>query len=477
MRHSNNDYIQQRFLVKGDLELLSPLLLGTGHGADTDLEILRDGTGRPFIPGTSWAGVLRSLVESEQNNVPWTNDLVKRLFGFSNQQDGRQSQLITYDLPLSQNDDPQVEVRHNVALDEKTRTAGHGKLFDYEVLTANQKFDFTLELVLRAQDDQQGMLRLVTTLLAYLQSGRVRLGAKTRSGYGQVKLNELEARLFDLREEDDRTDWFSGRRQLKPFSLDDWPYKPAQFSPYLAEIKGRFYLDGPLMISMEPDPEEAALPVKNNEGNSQSKEPDAVQLQSGGKPIISGTALKGAIRHQLFKIMHTMDPEHARERLVALFGKEGEPEKEDQDKKPARAGRLTVSEAVIEGKYTLPDQMRTRIDYLTGSVLETALIHQRPVWSERTAYVDLVFQIESGADWEVAWLLQALKDLWTGWLTIGGSASIGRGRLRGETLEILHQKFSEPGKITRTEDGIKIDNPEVIWHLDAAWQRYLGGEQ
>ena len=101
MRNTHS-HIQGRLLVKGNLILQSPLLIGTGHGVDSDLEILRDGTGRPFIPGTSWAGVLRSLLHNALKTSDFDKSQLETLLGFSDKNSSRQSALITYDLPLSE---------------------------------------------------------------------------------------------------------------------------------------------------------------------------------------------------------------------------------------------------------------------------------------------------------------------------------------------------------------------------------------
>ena len=58
-----------KIIITGMLMLDSPLLIGQGgHTAEAsqaDIQVLRDGEGRPFIPGTSLAGVLRDFCERE----------------------------------------------------------------------------------------------------------------------------------------------------------------------------------------------------------------------------------------------------------------------------------------------------------------------------------------------------------------------------------------------------------------------------
>ena len=65
----NRESIIGKVLLKGKLVLCSPLLIGSGvqrEGSDVDTQILRDKNGRPFIPGTSVAGVLRAAFSQEK---------------------------------------------------------------------------------------------------------------------------------------------------------------------------------------------------------------------------------------------------------------------------------------------------------------------------------------------------------------------------------------------------------------------------
>lgn len=48
-----------------EFELTSPLAVGSGENNITDKDIVRDGRGIPYIPGSSLAGVYRSLFSGE----------------------------------------------------------------------------------------------------------------------------------------------------------------------------------------------------------------------------------------------------------------------------------------------------------------------------------------------------------------------------------------------------------------------------
>ena len=50
-------------VVKGILKLESPLLVSSGRDLYSDKDFVLDSSARPFIPGTSLAGALRSFSE------------------------------------------------------------------------------------------------------------------------------------------------------------------------------------------------------------------------------------------------------------------------------------------------------------------------------------------------------------------------------------------------------------------------------
>ena len=61
------DTFQSRLTIDGYLVADSPLRVGTGRVSaitGTELPVIRDAIGRPFIPGSSLKGALRSHLES-----------------------------------------------------------------------------------------------------------------------------------------------------------------------------------------------------------------------------------------------------------------------------------------------------------------------------------------------------------------------------------------------------------------------------
>jgi hypothetical protein len=110
----------------------------------------------------------------------------------------------------------------------------------------------------------------------------------------------------------------------------------------------------------------------------------------------------------------------------------------EQHKEHPTASRLLVAEALIEDGATLV-QNRVAIDRFTGGALETALFGEAPHVGGTTT---LRLTIRRPKEAHIGLLLLLLKDLWTGDLALGGTSSIGRGRLRGVEATLTY-KHSE----------------------------------
>lgn len=67
-----------KLVLEGVITLCSPLLIGCGSKDHSDVDIIRDGNNRPFIPATSFIGALQHFIKIERRE----NDL-KQFWGFT----------------------------------------------------------------------------------------------------------------------------------------------------------------------------------------------------------------------------------------------------------------------------------------------------------------------------------------------------------------------------------------------------------
>ena len=79
------DKIINRIYIKGNLLLISPLILGCGEDENSDIDLIRDWEGNPFIPASSIAGAIRnymdSILEKDQPDRKKENEIIRSFFG------------------------------------------------------------------------------------------------------------------------------------------------------------------------------------------------------------------------------------------------------------------------------------------------------------------------------------------------------------------------------------------------------------
>lgn len=222
------DKFQSRLKLIGEVETLTAIRIGAGRSTSpisSDLPVVRDAANHPYIPGSSFKGVLRSYVESVLRSIanhrhivcnPTNNDehcitrdemedlrekrddqlilektcWVCQLFGSL----WYASKLQIRDLHVQPNSwFDQYQQRDGVAIDRDTETASDGKLYDYEVVPAGVLFDFHV-IVDNAEDWQLGMLYLG---LSAFEKGELTIGGGSSRGLGAIELSLNSSSYID----------------------------------------------------------------------------------------------------------------------------------------------------------------------------------------------------------------------------------------------------------------------------------------
>lgn len=472
--------IVRRIVIQGLLQLCSPTCLGSGDAENTtDLAIVRDRISRcALLTGASITGALRSyLREYEQGyqSEEAQGDLATLLFGAIRQNDdGEQSPLIVYDSISSQS--PTIELRDSVKIDSDTGTAQDKGKYDLELLAAGTQFPLQFELlvdeaIITTSEKADALVKALAIALRGLEQGDISLGMKKHRGFGRCQVKQWKVEDFNLTDTQQLKNWLN---------YDHWtPYrlvKNPESQPSIAdslEVDLTDELDQRDRFTIEAT-FELATPMLIRSGELEAKAaPDTVHLKSyrHGKPVpvISGSSLAGVLRHRAERITNTLAKPPA---LVnQMFGFV----EEDMEDKAALASRLIVRESEIkmppasQKNAQPPELVQTRIaiDRFTGGAYSGALFQEQPVFNSGQPQVTLELELQQpksqsksqSKSYEVGLLLLLLKDLWTEDLPIGGTSSIGRGRLTGKSAKIsLHGKDSKYWEITQ-ENGLKVSMP------------------
>lgn len=228
------DTFRNRLEITGTLSTITALRIGAGSDPEptgSDLPVIKDALDRPYIPGSSFKGAMRSRLESflrgilgsdrslvanPANNEEWSitsseirelqeqfnsdqaltdaiiakTDLISRLFGSP----WLASKFQVRDLTVVAEDwFGQYQERDGVAIDRDTEIAADGKLYDFQVVPAGTSFEFKA-VVENAEEWELGLLVIG---LHQFESEQVPLGGGSSRGLGVVRLEIDRLKWFD----------------------------------------------------------------------------------------------------------------------------------------------------------------------------------------------------------------------------------------------------------------------------------------
>lgn len=434
---------QGKLILTGTIELLSPAIIGSGEGERSDLDVIKDSGGKPFIPATSFAGVLRHTIKPQ--NI--SDDKLDHFWGTKESDKPekiRQSSLICNDLTADKFD---ISVRDGVAIDNKKGIAKEKAKFDYEIIELGSIFNLHLEVNLDGKDNIFKK-QMLATIISLLKNEKIRIGAKTNNGLGKIKLKEYKTYEFDFSKKQDAIAWF---KYLYDGSLPE---------PVNLNVK-------PFNISKNQFVIDACFTIKNSlivrSYNIDPNLPDTEHIKSGYDYVLPGSSTKGAIRARAERIVNTLSKDA--NIISKLFGMV------DEKSKEAKKGRLLVEETILQG-FPSEVQTRIKIDRFTGGTIESALLETKPLFKGKDeAYFNLKITIDDYKDHEAGLMLLVLKDLWTGDLPVGGEKAIGRGVLEGKEAKV---SFNGKEITIKDPESLSKEDHEALQSLVNAFVNYGG---
>lgn len=411
---SRDPQIIERLILTADLELASPLLIGTGENDNlTDTLVLKNKNGMPFIPGTSLAGVLKTMDSS-----------LEKYFGVftgkKNSKDESQSTYVVSDIEL---DRDVCVIRDSVRIDAETGVAAKQGKFDYEAVERGAKGKVKIAAFIRGwqKDEAEAIKAGLEELGTFLQN-EVFIGAHTRRGFGKIVCKNVFIDDYDFTKAEAVKAWILG----KP--------APCRKAVKKADVYagGNFVMDveaairGSLMVRTSDFKKEDYAKIINKDTKTENKKVskiDNVQMKSGNDYVIPGSSVRGVLRKQALKIMRVLGKDEAQ--LDKLFGY--------SENKESQRGRVITEEVYFKQGVKSFKQVRNKIDRFTCSTIDGALVTSIPVTQSNSDKPTLKFRIivEKCEAWEAGLMLFLLKDLWTGRIAFGGEKSIGRGTVDG----------------------------------------------
>ncbi len=413
-----------KIIIRAEINNTSPLLIGKGEGEHSDVDIMLWHDGRPYIPGSSLAGVLRKRFFEW---CSFTDDEKKEIEKFwgtedSGKQETFQSHIIFDDLLPQKSSAFKITIRDGVKIEHKTSIAADQGKYDYQLLEPGVTFDFKAEVTIREGMDSEVFRKIVLSIGDILKNNDFRVGALTSGGFGKIDVKAFVAYHYGFKSGDE------DKTQTAANAWFEYLENGALNVDYLIKDPVPFALNHKTFAVVADFKIKSALITGSYTSNPDL--PDKSQLTSNGKYVLSGKAIRGALRHRAVKILNTLNCD-GEEKIKSLMGYV-DPK---NPKTRAVKSRLRIEESHLDG-FEAMTQNRIRIDRFTGGVMDGALFNSAPVWQKDDSKLKLSFTITNPETWECSLLLQLLKDLWLEDLPIGGEKNVGRGVLIGQSAAI-----------------------------------------
>lgn len=401
--------IQKRSYYAIEVELCSPLCVSSGKSIYTDSDVIRNGNGEVFVPGTSIAGALRNYLGDAKNE--------KSIMGFSNGNDGRMSSIFISDLYFdhSNSQGPLVSVRDGVKLQENKIVENK---FDMQIIETGAKGTLYLQCVERMKDAENtngvDFERTVYSLIQAIQNGEIRFGAKKNRGFGRMKVHTILRREFTA---GDVEQWI---REQENYKQSEFYTIKETYETWFAQNKEKL---GECKYVHIRVPLKLAGGISIRKYSTKPGEADFEHITCDGKPVIPGSSLSGAIRSDALKILNTLmrEPECVRDMMDCCFGHVGE--------KTAYQSMVVIAESVIDHAVKIP-VTRNCINRFDASTKDGALYSEIAYFGGSTTLEILIRKDENDSmSWQaVLGLLKlVISDIQKGYLAVGGQTAVGRG--------------------------------------------------
>lgn len=455
------------YLARVQVEAITPISIQTGQSElNFDTALVRDANHLPALPATSIRGVLRHLSQQQLGK-----ESTQSLFGYSQVDDTNHAAdaqishvqvswgmvhdennipveglIHDYDDLLDELRQSQPIKRERVRLNDQGSAEDNGK-FDVTAVPAGTRFTFELKYWSDQESDPQWQ-----SLLNLLEHPAFRLGSNTRSGFGALRVNEINEGKYDLSKAEDVAAWqslsrnLSDTRKLTKTETDE----PQNHNSITATISltGEGFMrigGGDLPVHTSDEPADLIMQSEKyltwGSGKAQF---------SQRYPLIPGSAIKGALAHRLTFHDNRINSQFADkmdsdERQAAVdrkntpiakqllgFASNTDKSQDGTRNSEGAAGHVLINDVYLDGAAQTSKLWHNKIDRFTGGVVDGALYSEEVLYQPKFTF-SLTFLRSTEVTLQARHAIKAtLDDLCQGRLPLGANGSRGLGSCIGD---------------------------------------------
>lgn len=433
-----------RYIARFIIEAETPMAIGSGEKSiETDAMVVRDVNGLPYLPGTTIAGVIRSMLHIGDKNDLW---------GYQSAQSGHGSEIAFTEGRILNSrgividgmqhgafEDPLLKyydilpIRQHVCITEHGVAAAHGK-FDEQVVFAGTRFCFEMEVASDGTNWNE-----VEEIISATRKCTFRIGSGSRSGFGKIKVISVSVVDINLKGQADlymakpsnlkESAGWRGWNMATIKDKENNTLNDAQYVIYRLTLRPRdFIFFGSGLQDEDGNADMTTVKAKRVIWTN------GVGEMTENLMLIPATSLKGALRHRIayrynqrkgiFADQITSLPDTAENEAVRiLFG---------QALRKQQRGNVLFSD-IIESPVQSHLFNHVSIDRFTGGTINGALFTEQVDYvTGRTFSTDIQVRKDVLADDDVKFAFEtAIDDLCKGLLPLGGGNSRGHGLFCG----------------------------------------------
>lgn len=431
---SENKKIIEKQYYAFKLRLASPLNVSAGLSEETDADVLRNGDGEVFIPGTSVAGAFRNALMLKEKS--------DGIMGYSDGEQGRMSSILISDIYFAEPELVKTGIRDGIKLDDSKIVENK---FDMEIVETGAVGTLYIECVVREGDTPEQYVDAIKKLVTMLQSGEIRFGANKNRGFGRVELlteADSESYIYEKSfSKEDKNDYAAFILDVNSKTSKDTRlglYDSQKLSDWIGEAwteKGRNlnqHADADQPLDLEQYVK-ISVPLRLMGGisirrySAKSNQADFEHITCDGKPVIPGSSWNGAIRADAARILRELidvgkDKQMIVDNLIDdWFGKISD------EQGGSMQSLVVVSESIIEGATPVP-MTRNKVNRFDASTVDGALYSEISYFGGKTTLELLIRKDEKRYYEELVEILQlVIRDIKEGFVAIGGQTAVGRG--------------------------------------------------